>query len=258
MKERGKRSSHRQSEKSYRPYLLRGFVYCYSCCCNPLEEADFPSWGKMYCRTHSKHETSYYYCSASQRAGNCGQKSVNVDDIDAQVLNALLQLKPPADWRDKIAHAISETIGHQNTEKRLEEIKDTIKRMDFRWDNGFITDKADYMEKRLQLQQELDQLTPAYDELDRAFDLLNNFEQYWDDYGSDVEKQHELLKLILERVYIHEKEVIAITLKSDYHFVLGHNPNEPTYTEVDPLARVWAQRDLNSRPHGCEPCALTS
>lgn len=56
------------------------------------------------------------------------------------------------------------------------------------------------MEKRIQLQQELEQLTPTYDELDRAVDLLNNFGTYWNDCGEDIEKQHELLKLILERV----------------------------------------------------------
>ena len=142
---RGKRRSHRQDTKSYNSYLLRGLVYCYSCCSHPLDEADFPSWGKMYCRTHSGHGVSYYYCSASQRAGTCGQKSVPVDIIDKQVVSALMSLKPPKNWRDNVVEAISEAIGAQDLEQRLEQIRDTIKRMDFRWDNGFITDKVDYM-----------------------------------------------------------------------------------------------------------------
>ncbi len=110
----------------------------------------------------------------------------------------------------------------------------------------------------MQLQHEMEKLTPAYDELDRAFDILSNFKQYWLDCGDDIEKQHELIKLVVERIYVDGRRVFALTLKSDYHFILGHNANEPTYSEVDPLAHVWAQRDLNSRPHGCEPCALAS
>ena len=140
--------------------------------------------------------------------------------------------------------AIGEAIGEQDLEKRLEDIRATIQRMDFRWDNGFITDKNDCMEKRMKLQHELEQLTPAYDELDRAFGILSNFQQYWEDCRGEAEKQHDLIKLIVERVYVEGKRVIALTLKSDYHFVLGHNANEPTYTEVDPKDYVWAFREL--------------
>ena len=117
--------------------------------------------------------------------------------------------------------------------------------MDFRWDSGFITDKADYLEKRLRLQHELEQLTPVQDELETAADLLENFSAYWDECQGDIEKQHELMKLILERVYVEDDMVVAITLKADYHIVLGHKTNEPTFMEVDPMVHVWAQRDLN-------------
>ena len=117
--------------------------------------------------------------------------------------------------------------------------------MDFRWDQGFITDKADYLEKRLGLQQELEQLTPAYDELDAAVDLLADFSAYWDDCDDDIERQHELIKLIVERVYVLDGQLVAMTLKADYHLVLGHKAEEPTYLEIDPFAHEWARRDLN-------------
>ncbi len=117
--------------------------------------------------------------------------------------------------------------------------------MDFRWDSGFITDKAEYLEKRLKLQQELEQLTPVQDELDVAADMLENFSTHWNDCKGDVELQHRLVKLIIERVYVEDDTVVAITLKSNYHVVLGHKGNEPTFMEVDPHVHVWARRDLN-------------
>ncbi len=157
----------------------------------------------------------------------------------------LRQLNPPKDWNTNITQTISEILGEQNLEQRLNEIRSTIERMDFRWDNGFITDKADYLEKRLQLQQQLEQLTPVQDEMDTAADLLTNFKSYWDACGDDIEQQHQLVKLIVDRVYVEGDLVVALTLKSDYHIVLGHKANEPTFMEVDPHIHVWAQRDLN-------------
>ena len=53
---------------------------------------------------------------------------------------------------------ISEVLGELNLEQQLGEIRETIERMDFRWDQGFITDKNDYLEKRLKLQQEFRRL----------------------------------------------------------------------------------------------------
>ncbi len=140
---------------------------------------------------------------------------------------------------------MSEILVERNLEQRLAEIRSTIERMDFRWDSGSITDKAEYLEKRLKLQQELEQLTPVQDELDTAADVLENFQTHWNDCQGDVEKQHQLIKLIIERVYVEDDVVTAITLKSNYHVVLGHKANEPTSMEVDPHIHEWAQRDLN-------------
>jgi hypothetical protein len=45
----------------------------------------------------------------------------------------------------------------------------------------------------------------------------------------------ELMKLIVERVYIDGEEVVAMTLRSNYHLVLGHNANGPTEFTADPF-----------------------
>ncbi|MEO8393378.1 MAG: recombinase family protein [Chloroflexota bacterium] len=245
---RENRNYHHQSPSRYNPYLLRGIVYCHRCCSNPVVNADFPSWGKMICQTQQGTDNSYYRCN-SKWAGviTCQQGGVRTQVIDEQVLSVLTSLRPPDNWRNRIISTVSEILGEKNLEERLNEIRRTIERMDFRWDNGFITDKADYLEKRLKLQQELEKLTPVQDELDQAADLLENFRTHWDDCKEDIEKQHQLVKLIVERVYVEDDVVVAMTLKSDYHIVLGHKGNEPTSIsmEVDPHIHEWAQRDSN-------------
>lgn len=143
--------------------------------------------------------------------------------------------KPPENWRQHITRAMSEALGEQNLEERLKEIRATIERMDFRWDNGFITDKMDYLEKRVQLQQELEQLIPVPDDdLQRAVDILQNFGTHWEACKGDPETEHRLVRLIVERVYVESERVVAMTLKSDYHIVLGHKMNGPTEVPVDP------------------------
>lgn len=56
-----------------------------------------------------------------------------------------------------------------------------------------------------------------------------------DSRSSDVELQHQLIKLIVERVHIQGEWIVGLTLKSDFHVVLGHNKNEPTYVDVEPF-----------------------
>jgi hypothetical protein len=161
------------------------------------------------------------------------------------VVAILSELKPPQEWRSKILKTISTILGEKSLEERLSEIRATIERMDFRWDSGFITDKHDYLEKRLRLQQELERLTPANDDLEKAVDLLENFKALYEACGDDVEGQADLIKLIVDRVYVHNRRVSAITLKADYHVVLGQDGETPHFIELDPCIHVWPRRDCN-------------
>lgn len=81
-----------------------------------------------------------------------------------------------------------------------------IVRMDTCWDHGFITDEQEYLRQRLELQQQLEQLTPVdNNDLERAVDLLDNFASYWEECGEDPELQAELINKIVERVYVRRR-----------------------------------------------------
>ena len=82
---------------------------------------------------------------------------------------------------------------------------------------------------------ELEQLTPVPgDELEQAADLLTNFKSHWERLKGDEESRHDLVKLIVERVYIEDDQVVAMTLRSNYHLVLNHKTEGPTEFTVDP------------------------
>jgi hypothetical protein len=63
--------------------------------------------------------------------------------------------------------------------------------------------------------------------------MPDNFGDYWDNLEDDPKGRHELVKLIVERVYMDEDAVLKMTRNSYYHLVLVHNANEPTEYMVD-------------------------
>ena len=231
---RSQRRSHRKSTMKYNPYLLRNLIYCYRCCSNPPDEATVPYYGKMRPKAMAKGRWRYYRCRARELGYSCEQKSVRVEPIDEQVVAILTNLKPPDDWREGITRAMGNILGEQNLEERIAEIEKIIKRMDSRWDHGFITSEDEYVQQRIRLQMELEQLTPVpTNELQQAADMLTNFRSHWERLEGDEESRHDLVKLIVERVYVEDDRVVAMTLRSNYHLVLNHNANEPTEFSID-------------------------
>ena len=128
---------------------------------------------------------------------------------------------------------MGQLLGDQKLDERIAEIKAVIERMDFRWDQGFVTDKDEYLEQRVKLQQELEQLTPvADDDVAVAADLLENFEAHWEATGGDRKEQQRLIQLVVARVWVREEKVVAMSLRPNYHITLGLESEKPTPVTV--------------------------
>jgi site-specific DNA recombinase len=153
---RDKRRAHRQATPKYNTYLLRNLIYCYRCCTTPLEGKSFPQYGKMRPNQASQSGYKYYRCRSRDFGHVCSQQGVRVETIDEQVVTVLMNLKPPKEWRKGITEAMSEILGNNSLDERIgQEIKGIIKRMDARWDHGFVTNEDEYFQQRIELQMEL-------------------------------------------------------------------------------------------------------
>lgn len=210
-------------------YMLQGLCYCWDCYSRSDEvEGKAPFWAKMHCRTNlgrgNRHEYKRYKCMARNRGYQCKQAEVAVEGVDEQVLFILRNLRVPADWRAKLVKAVALEMRDESIEKRLEEIKAVIERMDYRFDFGLVTDKTEFLTKRMELQQELEKLQPAADTnlLEVAADLIDNFSSHFDACGGDIDAQNQLIRRILERVFIQGKRVVALMFKADCHAVLHY------------------------------------
>lgn len=229
---RYQRATSHEYRPKHRTYLLRNLIYCADCVANMPETVEDEQYGKM--RPHSNEGYLLYRCRARDFGRSCPQGSVHASVVEEQVIATLKTLKPPADWRDRMVAAMGELLGDQKLEARISEIKAIIERMDFRWDNGFITDKDAYLEQRIQLQQELEQLTPIPDDdLETAADVLENFEYHWNATNGDAQLQQNLLQLIVARVWVRGDRVVAMSLRPNYHVTVGLESKKPTEVHVD-------------------------
>lgn len=119
--------------------------------------------------------------------------------------------------------AVRSRVEHAAAYERMKEIQAIVERINYSWEQGFLT-KDEYVEKRKQLQLEMESLRPIdYDELIEAADLLSNFRSYWDECEHvphpDIARQ-QLVAKIVERIFVHEHHVIGLVLHGDFAVLL--------------------------------------
>jgi hypothetical protein len=132
----------------------------------------------------------------------------------------------PEDVDDRIERAVQRRQENEANLRRIEELNETIRRLDVKWDHGFIEEDR-YLEERQQLQRELAAMRPVeYDDLNEALDLLRHFRTYWDACGemaNATEARQELVSGLVDRVYVEGTDIVAIVLHEDYALLLGEN-----------------------------------
>ena len=167
---------------------------------------------------------AYYRCLARDRGyESCDQKGIREDWVNAQVVEALTDLEIPDNFRERVEAEVRSRVENEAAMRRMEEIQAIIERIDLRWDEGFI-DREEYLEKRRQLQQEVESLRPIdYDELQEAADLIEHFRDYWEQCAQldhPAEARQQLLAKIVDRVFAYDQEVVMIALHGNFRVIL--------------------------------------
>jgi site-specific DNA recombinase len=195
---RSQRTTKHEYTPKFRIFLLSNIVYCAECVANMPADVQDDSFGKMRAQSNTYGKNPYYRCRAHDFGRECSQTSVQASIIEDQVVSILKNLKMPDDWRQHMVQSMGQLLGDKRLEDRIAEIKSIIERMDFRWDQGFITDKESYLEERVKLQQELEKFTPIPDdELEVAADMISNFSTHWSALEGDRKAQRELIQMIV-------------------------------------------------------------
>ena len=254
---RSQRTTKHEYTPKFRIFLLSNIVYCAECVANMPTDVQDDSFGKMRAQSNTYGKNIYYRCRAHDFGRECSQTSVQANIIEDQVVSILKNLKAPDDWQKRMVESMGQLLGDKRLEDRITEIKSIIERMDFRWDQGFITDKEAYLEERVKLQQELEKFTPIPDdELEVAADMIKNFSIHWNALNEDRKAQQQLIQMIVSRVWVRDEKVVALSLRPNYHITLGLESEKPTEISVsfsdnnmdkDIIVHGRERRDLNPR-----------
>ena len=164
-----------------RTYILHDRVYCARCVAMKPAKLVDNNYGKMRPAWDHRRDRGHYRCIARDRGyHSCEQGYTVTSLVNEQVIDALSTLTIPEGFQERVEEAIRSRVEHADALKRMEEIEEIVKRIDFSWEQGFLSPQ-DYVAKREQLQQEIEALRPVdYDALIEAADLLENFASYWE------------------------------------------------------------------------------
>ena len=245
----------RRPPEVLRTYILNDRVFCARCTARKPTTLEDANYGKMRPSWDPKRDKGWYRCVARDRGYlDCEQPLIETATVDEQVVAQLSQLIIPEGFRERVEQAVRSNVENDEALKRMGEIEEAVKRVDFSWEKGFLTPK-DYIDKRNQLKREIESLRPVdYDDLIEAADLLENFSSYWE-ACTTVEKpeeaRKELLAKIVDRIFIYDDTVIAIALHGDYAVVLDHGEVAPD--EI--VEKLRSETTRGTSDEACTSCA---
>jgi hypothetical protein len=141
--------------------------------------------------------------------------------VEKQVINFLCNFHPSAHQRNAVIMAVSQTLGDEQFERRLEVIRSIIGEMNFNWFRGFIMESDTYLEKRRELDQALEQVEPVVDHsAEEATAIIDNFENHWNRVKGDLEAQERLIKLLVARVWVRGEKVVGLLIRPENYIEL--------------------------------------
>lgn len=220
-----------KTEKQMRTYILHDRVYCARCVANKPADLSDDRYGKMRPGWVERDQTAFYRCLCRDRGyAKCGQSYTPDTAINDQVVHELSQLSIPAGFRQRVETAVQSRVEHAAAFARLEELKAIVERINFSWEQGFLGPE-EYDNKITQLKREMESLRPVdYDELMEAADLIEHFSSYWQQCSTmdrPEEARKQLLSKIVDRVFVYDDRVIAITLYRDFSVILDEGQAAP-------------------------------
>jgi len=209
-----------KTNKQMRTYILHDRVYCARCVARKPADLMDERYGKMRPAWNERDQVAKYRCLCRDRGYNdCGQPFVDEDSINEQVVQELSHLTIPAGFLERVEQAVQSNVEHEAAFARLEELKTVVERINFSWEQGFLS-PDEYTAKISQLRREMEALRPVdYDELMESADLIKHFSTYWQKCATvdkPAEARKQLLAKIVDRVFVYEHKVFAITLYGDF------------------------------------------
>lgn len=215
----------RNSPSAKRIYILHDRVFCAECISRKPPTLVDDKYGLMRPKFHNQRGYAHFHCLSQDRGyEKCNQPNIPLPAVEEQVVHIISNLNIPGGYQERIEDAIRSQLDYESSMKRIEEIKEEMKKIDFQFRHDFLRDE-EYVEERQKLKDEINALRPLeLDVLEEAADLLQNFKVYWNQCTlqnqPDLARQ-QLLSRVVSQVFVDGDRVIALALKGNMALILG-------------------------------------
>jgi site-specific DNA recombinase len=164
-----------------------------------------------------RHGKARIYCYASRQGQRCGQRSVHLDLIEAQLAALLGTFHLPDETVAEVVRLYERANDQRDdAERRRREIGSRIERIAEMYKWGDLTREA-YRGERQRLEKELGTLravTSQAEVLVQASTLLKDLPAAWE--AATPEQRNGLARLVFESIEIEDDRVIAVVPQPDF------------------------------------------
>jgi site-specific DNA recombinase len=164
-----------------------------------------------------RHGKARIYCYASRQGQRCGQRSVHLDVIEAQLATFFATFHLPDETVAEVVRLYERANDQRDdAERRRREIGARIERIAEMYKWGDLTREA-YRAERERLEAELATLrttTNQAEVLVQAATLLKDLPAAWD--AATAVQRNELARLVFETIEIEDDRVVAVVPQPDF------------------------------------------
>ena len=197
----------RRGRRSKIGHVLSRLARCYDCGAKFNVTVQGSQSKESYYRMHKR---------ATGTACHFAGRSFSGRDVNAQVDQLFSNFRLREGWHQTVIDKYISNADVDIIHAQRDTIEARIKRLDFRFDIGTLTE-ADFRKEFVRFKEELNRLQlPETDDITKAGELLEDFGQIW--RGATRHEQNELLQLILDAVYIDpdNRRIVAIQPKGPF------------------------------------------
>ena len=185
-------------------YLLSKLLRCERC------------GARMHATRGGSNAARRYMCSARRSGNPCGERIVNAERLEGQLVQWIRDFKPDERLIALIVKAVeADRPAVDPTKARRGELLGQLTRLQDLYVLGDLP-RAQYVMRRQAIEEEVQRLgAPADPGIDRAKALLGDFESFWE-LETEPSERRKLLLSLFEQVWAQEGQIVAVQPHEDF------------------------------------------
>jgi DNA invertase Pin-like site-specific DNA recombinase len=185
-------------------YLLSKLLRCERC------------GARMHATRGGSNAARRYMCSARRSGNPCGERIVNAERLEGQLVQWIRDFKPDERLIALIVKAVeADRPAADPTKARRGELLGQLTRLQDLYVLGDLP-RAQYVMRRQAIEEEVQRLgAPADPGIDRAKALLGDFESFWE-LETEPSERRKLLLSLFEQVWAQEGQIVAVQPHEDF------------------------------------------